>query len=218
MKPGGSVQQLYAQRASFYDRLFIDFLGWGKELETFFRQSDYLHPSTKILDAGCGTGIITRVLYQLAKDKGYQDIIFHAFDLTEQMLFVFQQWIAVHEATTIELLQADVLELETLPPHWDGYDTIVSSTMLEYLPREKLLAAMDNLKHLLKSEGTLLIFMTRRNLLTRWLAGKWWKTQVYEENELHSLLHQLGFKIIKPRQLSPGWSSSIMVIEACLHL
>jgi SAM-dependent methyltransferase len=216
VKPGSSVQQLYAKRASFYDHLFIDFLGWGKELGTFFQKSDYLHPNTKILDAGCGTGIVTRVLYQLAKDNGYQDVTFHAFDLTEKMLSVFQQWIAVHEATTIELLQADVLELGALPPHWGGYGTIVSSTMLEYLPREKLLAAMDNLKHLLKSEGTLLIFMTRRNLLTRWLAGKWWKTQVYAESEIHSILHQLGFKVIKPRQLAPGWSSSIMVIEARL--
>jgi SAM-dependent methyltransferase len=217
VKPGSSVQQLYAGRASFYDRLFIDFLGWGKELGTFFRKSDYLHANTKMLDAGCGTGIITRVLYQLAKDRGYQGIEFHAFDLTEKMLSVFRQWIAVHEATSIELLQADVLELDALPPHWDRYDVIVSSTMIEYLPGEKLVTAINNLKHLLKSRGTLLIFVTQRNLLTRWLAEKWWKTQVYTESEIHSILHQLGFNVIKPVQLSPGWSASIMVIEACLN-
>jgi ubiquinone/menaquinone biosynthesis C-methylase UbiE len=63
MRQSISVQELYTKRTSFYDRLFIDFLGWGKELKASFQKSDYLHPNSKIMDAGCGTGIITRVLY-----------------------------------------------------------------------------------------------------------------------------------------------------------
>src|SRR5207253_1040075 len=148
----------YTERASFYDRLFIDFLGWGKELHTFFQRSDYLHPNLKILDAGCGTGIITRVLYQLADDNQYKGIHFHAFDLTQSMLDVFQQWITGIHADNIELSQADVLELAGLPTHWGAYDLIVSSTMLEYLPPEKVKDALANLILLLKPTGTLLVF------------------------------------------------------------
>ena len=214
MKASNSVQELYTQRASFYDRLFIDFLGWGKELQRFFQNSNYLHPDARILDAGCGTGIITRVLYQLARDKGYQTVHFHAFDLTQNMLDVFQEWIAEHEASNVELLQADVLELEVLPSNWNEYDMIVSSTMLEYLPTEKVPQALRNLKQLLKPEGLLLLFVTRRNLITRLLAEKWWKTKVYEESEIRSILRGLGFSEIISRKLSPGWSGSIIVIEA----
>ena len=214
MKASNSVQKLYTERASFYDRLFIDFLGWGKELQRFFQNSDYLHPNDKILDAGCGTGVITRVLYEFAGDKGYQGIQFHAFDLTQKMLDVFQEWITQHEANNIELHQADVLELEVLPSNWNDYDMIVSSTMLEYLPAEKVLEALRNLMQLLKSDGILLLFVTRRNLITRWLAEKWWKTKVYEESEILSILRLLGFNEIISRKLSPGWSGSIMAIEA----
>jgi SAM-dependent methyltransferase len=214
MKDRGSVQALYTERASIYERLFIDFLGWGKELKAFFQKSDYLRPDFKILDAGCGTGIITRVIYQLAGDKDYRGIRFHAFDLTQTMLAVFQQWITRHEAANIDLRQSDVLELGVLPADWKEYDLIVSSTMLEYLPAEGVKAALGNLKTLLQSGGILLLFVTRRNLMTRWLAEKWWKTKVYEEHELQAILRELGFDDIKSRQLSPGWSGSIMVIEA----
>lgn len=214
MKASNSVQKLYAERASFYDRLFVNFLGWGKELQRFFQNSNYLHPDARILDAGCGTGIITRILYQLARDKGYQTVQFHAFDLTQNMLDVFQEWITEHEATNVELRQADVLELEALPSNWNEYDMIVSSTMLEYLPTEKVPQALRNLKQLLKPEGLLLLFVTRRNLITRLLAEKWWKTKVYEESEIRSILRGLGFSEIISRKLSPGWSASIIAIEA----
>ena len=214
MKENDSVQTLYTERASFYDRLFIDFLGWGKELHSFFQKSDYLHPKIKVLDAGCGTGIITRVLYQLAEGKHYQDIQFHGFDLTQSMLDVFQQWIGANHADNIELRQADVLELAGPPTHWREYDLIISSTMLEYLPPEKVKHALANLGLLLKPNGTLLVFVTRRNLLTRWVARLWWKTNVYAEAEIHRLFRDLGFEHIKSRKLSAGWSNSIMVVEA----
>jgi SAM-dependent methyltransferase len=214
MKGSDSVQALYTERASFYDRLFVDFLGWGKELKTFFQKSDYLKPDVKILDAGCGTGIITRVLYQLASDKHTQGIQFHAFDLTQSMLDVFQQWVVGQQADNIELRQADVLNLAGLPAHWTGYDLIISSTMLEYIPPEKAKDALGNLSMLLGPDGNLLVFVTRRNFLTQWVARMWWKTNVYKESEIHSFFQNLGFKLIASRKLSPGWSNSIMVVEA----
>jgi ubiquinone/menaquinone biosynthesis C-methylase UbiE len=214
MKVNRSVQQLYTKRASRYDRLFVDFLGWGKELKRFFQKSNDLHPNSKVLDAGCGTGIITRVLYQLAEDKHYQDIQFHGFDLTQGMLDVFQQWIAANHADSIELRQADVLELMRLPAHWSDYDLIVSSTMLEHLPPEQVKGALANLGGLLKPNGTLLVFVTRRNLLTRWVARLWWKTNVYVEHEIRRCFQELGFENIESRKLSAGWSNSIMVVEA----
>ena len=130
------------------------------------------------------------------------------------MTIIFQEWITEREAANVELQLAEVLELEVLPSNWNEYDMIVSSTMLEYLPAEKVQQALRNLKQLLKSEGILLLFVTRRNLITRLLAEKWWKTRVYEESEIRSILRGLGFSEIISRKLSPGWSGSIIVIEA----
>jgi len=214
MKPNNKTEKLYTDRATFYERLFVGFLGWGRELESFFRRSNYIHPNDKVLDAGCGTGIITRVLYRLAKEEGYKSINFHAFDLTRNMLEIFQGWIAGQSADNIELQQTDVLELEALPSYWKEYDLIVSSTMLEYLPNEKVKDALSNLKQLLGNEGTFLVIITKRNFITQWLAGKWWRTNLFDEQEIRDLFHAVGFNKIEFKKFSPQWSNFIMVIEA----
>jgi 2-polyprenyl-3-methyl-5-hydroxy-6-metoxy-1,4-benzoquinol methylase len=213
MKANHPVQNLYTKRASLYEQLFIHFLGWGRELETFFQRSNYIRPDMKMLDAGCGTGIITRVIYQLAREKSYEGINFHAFDLTRNMLGIFQQWITENGANSIEIEQADVLEIESLPPHWKDYDLIVSSTMLEYIPKDKVLRALTNLKQLVKSDGILLVFVTKRNIITRLLAGGWWKTNIYEVSEIQTFFRDAGFTEITFKELSRWWSNSIIVIE-----
>jgi ubiquinone/menaquinone biosynthesis C-methylase UbiE len=208
------VQKLYKKRADFYERLFVSFLGWGKELETFFRKSDYIHPNFKILDAGCGTGIVTKTLFQLAHRKDVHGVQFHAFDITQNMLEVFQQWIAKQVANNIEIQKADVLEIDGLPSYWKDYELIVASTMLEYLPKGKVEYALKNLKNLLGKGGVLLIFITKRNFITQWLAKKWWKTNLYDGEEIRVLLYNAGFVKSEFKNLSSGWSSSILVIEA----
>jgi ubiquinone/menaquinone biosynthesis C-methylase UbiE len=130
---------LYTQKAKLYQFFFVDFLKWGKVLETFFQEKAYLRSGMKILDAGCGTGIVTKVLYGLARRKGFDGITFHGFDLTPAMLELFQQWMQKEGVQDIQLQQANVLDLENkLPENWIGYDLIVSSAMLGYIPEEKL--------------------------------------------------------------------------------
>ena len=126
MKNNDKVEELYTEKASLYDRFFIGFLGWGKELESFFLKTNYLRQNMKVLDAGCGTGIITKTLYLLAKEKSYGYIEFHAFDLTANMLEIFKQWVKKQDASSIELAQADVLKIEALPQHWKEHDLIVT--------------------------------------------------------------------------------------------
>ena len=36
MKTNNKIEKLYTERASFYEQLFVDFLGWDRELEFFF--------------------------------------------------------------------------------------------------------------------------------------------------------------------------------------
>src|SRR5688572_22957139 len=213
MSNNSEVQKLYAKSADSYERLFINFLGWRKELETFFWKSDYIHPNFKVLDAGCGTGVVTKALFQLANRKVGCRVQFHAFDITEQMLEVFQVWIAKQGANNIEIQVADILAIDTLPAYWKNYELIVASTVLEYLPRDKVEYALKNLKELLGTGGILLIFITKRNFITRWLAKKWWKTNLYDGQEIGALLYSAGFAKFEFKKLSSGWASSILVIE-----
>jgi ubiquinone/menaquinone biosynthesis C-methylase UbiE len=208
------IQKLYSSRASYYESMFVDFLGWGRELAAFLRRGGYLHHDSQVLDAGCGTGIITRSLYQLAHEKNHTGANFHAFDLTENMLEIFRHWIVEQGAEHIELAQADVLEIEALPAHWKEYDLIVTSAMLEYVPREKVPNALTNLRKLLREDGLLLIFLTRRNLITRMIAGTWWKTNTYKETEIRKFFQDAGFTRVDLKEFSPRWSRFIQVFEA----
>ena len=86
--------------------------------------------------------------------------------------------------------------------------------MLEYLPQNQVKDAVTNLKQLLGNGGLLLILITRRNRLTRWLAVKWWKTNTYAERDIQALLREIGFDEIKFIDFSPRWSKFILVVEA----
>jgi SAM-dependent methyltransferase len=214
IKTNVKVQELYTKRALSYESLYVNLLGWGKELDTFFTNSNYLQPSLRILDAGCGTGVITRTLNKVALKKGYEDLVFHAFDLTQGMLDIFQKQISEEIGfKNVELQQADVLKLDLLPEKWSEYDLIISSALLEYIPKEKVRNAIGNLKNLLKDGGKLLIFITRRNLVTNLTGKLLWKTNLFEDDKFHRILRDVGFDNIQQRELPSKWSKYIMVFE-----
>lgn len=128
MKASGKVQKLYTKRALTYESLYVKRLGWGNELDTFFSNSNYLQPSLKVLDAGCGTGVITKTLNKIAFEKGYEELVYHAFDLTQGMLDIFQKQISEEKILkNVELKQADVLKQNSLTLNWNEYDLIISS-------------------------------------------------------------------------------------------
>ena len=139
------IQKLYTKRAALYHLFFVDFLRGGRRIMDFLRERGYLQSHFRILDAGCGTGNATRALYTISRENGYEDVIFHAFDLTQAMLDLFQQWIKKVGANNVTLKQADVLNLDQLPSDWNEYDLIVSSAMLEHLPKDRIRQALSGL-------------------------------------------------------------------------
>jgi cyclopropane fatty-acyl-phospholipid synthase-like methyltransferase len=212
------IEGLYTEKASFYDRFFVDILGYRNGLKIFFENYSYLKDNFKILDAGCGTGLLIRVLTGIAKKEKFKDIKYHGFDLTQAMLNLFKQWIPKGYDQTIMLQKADVLLLdEQLPKDWKNYDLIVSSAMLEYIPKPKISQAIHNVKSLLKEDGTILIFITRKNLIMRLLIKIWWKANMYDKNEIKHVLIKAGFKEVNFKKfLFPYWylNSWGFIIEA----
>jgi len=211
----GRVERLYTKRAGLYKLFFIDLLQWEKVLEKFFIENDTLQPGMKILDAGCGTGPVTRVLYGLARERGFEEITFHGFDLTPAMLDLFQDWVKKEGAEGVQLLQANVLEIENqLPKDWNGYDLIISSAMLEYIPKDQISLALTNLRQLLKQDGHLLVFVTKRTWIARWTGAKLWGTNLFDPNEVKTDLRQAGFTTIQFKKLQASWDTFMLAAEA----
>src|SRR5262249_24031300 len=93
----------------------------------------------------------------------------------------------------IELARADVLQLDALPPGWADYDLIVSASMLEYVPRDRFVEALRGLRSRLHRDGRFVLFMSRRNPLTRVLVGRWWASNLYTRPELRDAFRDAGF-------------------------
>ena len=188
-----SALALFSRRADSYAR-FIRLVLYPQGIRSYFLHAPFLRSGLRVLDAGCGTGAITFALREALIRRGLAPGTTHAFDLTPAMLDRFHDGLRAREITGVDTARADVLELDALPRSWKGYDLVVSASMLEYVPRERLAAAIGGLRNLLAPGGRFVLFITRRNLLTRPLIARWWQGNLYDEHELSAAFRLVGFE------------------------
>lgn len=198
-KQAADPVRLYSDRSESYVR-FVGLVRYAEGIRAYFLRSSFLRSGLRVLDAGCGTGIVTLALRDALLHRGLTPGPMHAFDLTPAMLERFHATLEERAIQGIDLAQADVLELNRLPVSWGEYDLIVSASMLEYLPRARLSAGLGGLRSLLREGGTFVLFITRRNWLTRPLIGRWWQANLYKEDELAQAFQEAGFKCISFRR------------------
>ncbi len=211
------AKALYTAKAALYQFFFVQLIGYGLALNAFFTKRNLLASDMKVLDAGCGTGLLTKIHWWLAKRNHYEGVRFFAFDLTPRMLDTFKLWIAKNDAQRdIELCELNVLKLVERPAEWNDFDVVVTASMLEYIPRTALPDALRDLIALLKPGGHLILCITRRDILTRWLVGTWWQSNLYTKPEIAEAFRAAGAADIKFHHL-PGvfrvLLSSVIVAE-----
>ena len=190
------VRQLFTDRPDVYAR-FIKAVRYPEGLRAFWQASPLLSPGLRVLEAGCGTGALTFSVWDAAARRGIRLGGYDAFDLTPAMLDRLREAIRRRGLTGIRLAEADVLHLDALPVDWRDYDLVVSASMLEYVPREQLSSALRGLRDRLKDGGRFVLFITRRNPLTRLLIGRWWQSNLYTAPELVHGFQTAGFSRIR---------------------
>jgi SAM-dependent methyltransferase len=195
---------LYSRKPELY-LAFIRAVGYPRGLAAYLAAAAYLRDDMRVLDAGCGTGILTLALRRALEARGLRPGPTHGFDLTPAMLERFRATIGAHGIEGIELAQCDVLDLAALPAHWSGYELVASAAMMEYLPRTRLAEALAGLGARLAPGGTLVLFVTRRNWLTRPLIGRWWEANLYSREELQSAFAAAGFNSIAIARFPPAF-------------
>jgi ubiquinone/menaquinone biosynthesis C-methylase UbiE len=156
-----------------------------------------------VLDAGCGTGAVLFALHEAIAARGLVHGPFHGFDITPAMLDLLHVSLKSHGIEDVELVQADVLALGALPAAWRNYDLIVSASMLEYVPRQQLVAALGGLRALLGENGSLLLFITRDSWLMRPLVGRLWQSNLYRAQALEEAFVVAGYSAIAFRSFPP---------------
>jgi SAM-dependent methyltransferase len=190
------ARRLFSERPDVYTR-FIRAVRYPQGLRAFWRTSPLLRPDLRVLDAGCGSGALTLAIADAATARGLTIAALAAFDLTPAMLDRLRATLACRRRPDIALAEADVLQLATLPSAWRDYDLVVSASMLEYVPRDRLVEALAGLRARLRPGGTMVLFMTRRNPLTRLLIGRWWQSNLYTARELTEAFRRAGFANVR---------------------
>jgi SAM-dependent methyltransferase len=186
-------KQHFAAKAQVYDRYVASFL-YPDGLRAYFERAGWLRSGLRILDAGCGSGIPGLALLDALDRRGLEVGCYQAFDLTPEMLGRFREKLDRRGIDGVELREADVLALETLPPSWAGYDLVISASMLEYIPSERLPEALAGLRSRLAAGGSLVNFMTRRNWVTGLLVERPWGGNRYSRRELAEAFAAAGFR------------------------
>lgn len=185
--------RLFTDRTNSYDR-FIRAARYPQGIRAYFLGAPFLRSGLRVLDAGCGTGVVTLGLREALVRRGLPPAAMHAFDLTAAMLDRFRVRLATQGLSGVELTEADVLHPEALPMGWGGYDLVVSASMLEYVPRDRFAPALTALRDLLGEDGHLVLFITRRSWLMRPLIGRWWASNLYSRPEVEQAFEAAGFR------------------------
>ena len=188
-------EKFFSAKVDAYAQYISLFL-YPQGFRAFFAGVDWLTSGLRVLDAGCGTGVVTIAFLEALKRHGYKVECSHAFDLTPAMLDRFRKELEQRELKKIDLCQANVLDLKQLPESWTGYDVIVTASMLEYIPRHKLPEALVSLRSRLSPGGRLLLFITRRSWMTKWLVERPWGGNRYSRQELVEAFAASGFEDI----------------------
>lgn len=63
------IQELYTKKADLYHKVFFDILKCDKAIQSFFQKESYVRSQLRVLDAGCGSGLITKILLGISKEK-----------------------------------------------------------------------------------------------------------------------------------------------------
>lgn len=203
-----------ARAGSFYDRiaglydLTFKLNGYGRSLDQYFR--DYPPPAfrgAKILDAGCGTGLLTLALLRSLDVP----VNITAIDLSGSSIAKAKKAVAESGDRTHKLsfIQGNVLSL----PFADAsFDLIVTSGVLEYVP---LGDGFSELARVIAPGGHLLNLPIRPSLASTLLELMFrFKTHPPREVADHTRRH---FRVVNHYRFPPlqliGWTKTAVLAQ-----
>ncbi len=204
----GGAAIFYDRVAHFYDLTF-KFNRYGHSIERYLRDVSLpLSSGARILDAGCGTGLLTLSLMKVLKSRAR----ISAIDLSVSSLLKARH--AARQTKTkskhrVEFSQANVL---SLPFADETFEMVVTSGALEYVP---LREGFRELARVLAPDGYLLHLPIRPSPASRLLELMFrFKTHPPREVAEHTARY---FRVIDRHRFPPlhpiGWTKTAVLAQ-----
>lgn len=199
---------------SFYDRIAglyditFKFNGYSRSLEKYLEE--HLPPlpaQARVLDAGCGTGLLTLALLKVLD----QPLRITAIDLSSSSLSTASRAVAENSGRTqsVRFAQANLLRL---PFADDSFDLIMTSGVLEYVP---LGEGFNELARVIRPGGYMLHLPVRPSPASKLLEVMFrFKAHPPREVEKQTSRH---FRIVDNHRFPPlepiGWTKTAVLAQ-----
>ncbi|HEY0320138.1 MAG TPA: methyltransferase domain-containing protein [Pyrinomonadaceae bacterium] len=199
---------------SFYDRIAglyditFKFNGYSRSLEKYLEE--HLPPlpaQARVLDAGCGTGLLTLALLKVLD----QPLRITAIDLSSSSLATASRAVAENSGRTqsVRFAQANLLQL---PFADDSFDLIMTSGVLEYVP---LSEGFHELARVIRPGGYVLHLPVRPSPASKLLEVMFrFKAHPPREVEKQTTRH---FRVVNHHRFPPfepiGWTKTAVLAQ-----
>lgn len=188
---------------------FVDLFFLGRRRATYQRLIDAasVQPGQRVLDVGCGTGYLARLLARAVGPGGEVVGIDPSIEMVEY---------AARKAVGDSHLRFQVGTAESLDLPADQFDVVMTSLMLHHLPEDLRVAALREMYRVLRPGGTLLVAeaqMPGRGILRLLARLHDFDRMAALVPHLAPLAEQAGFVKIRPGE-APPWLRYIRASKA----
>lgn len=186
----------YSKSVIAWYEFFVNLFLYPRGIRSLIFREVPIRDGDRILDAGCGYGVVSKPISEKISRDGISGTEHHAFDIAPDMLEKFRR----NCSGQIHLRQLDVRNL--LYPD-DYFDLILTAAMLEYVPNIE--EGLLSLKRVLKTGGTLYVIMSRKTILNDLLFKPFGNPRCYSPRELSSVLNRVGFANTSQSSFPPAF-------------
>lgn len=198
------VRQQYNQVANQYDRRWQRYI---TNTLLFFQEWMCLEPGARVLDIACGTGELERLLLTQNPQQCITGV-----DISDEMLIQAQQKLQTFPSVGFQVATA-----RSLPFQNSQFDAVISANSFHYFDEPELV--LQEMQRVLNPDGRLMLLDWCRDYwvcqvcdwVLQWLDPA--HKRCYTQAELHHLLTNAQFKIVRSQKVRFGWLWELMVVE-----
>jgi ubiquinone/menaquinone biosynthesis C-methylase UbiE len=199
---------IYDRFTNLYDLMFR-FNGYGRSLERYLRENPLpLAAGARVLDAGCGTGLLTLAflrVHERPADIASIDLSLRSLQTARRAV----QKLRKGPRRRVAFAQSNAL---SLPFADESFDLVLTSGVLEYLP---LREGLGELARVLAPGGHLLFVPVRPSPATR-LLEVMFRFKAHPPREVAQETRRF-FRVLEHHHFHPfepiGWTKSLVLAQ-----